>query len=74
VFNEGESDFADSSDWAQRYGKVHGMKHRYFCEEKLSVELELYLKIAQEILPVITNEEVSYWKLYNCKETGLNFK
>jgi hypothetical protein len=50
------------------------MRYRNICENKLSVELELHLKIAQEILPVITNEEVSYWELYNCKETGLNFK
>jgi len=74
VLNEGESDFADSSGWAQRYGKLYGMRHRNICAEKLSIELELYLKITEKLQPVVTNEELSIWKLYNCEETGLNCK
>jgi hypothetical protein len=74
VFNEGESDFADSTGWAHRYGKLYGMRNRNICEEKLSVELELHLKITDKFQPVVTNEELSYWELCNCKETGLKFK
>jgi hypothetical protein len=49
------------------------MRHRNNCEEKLSVELELHLKITEKLQPVVTNEELSIWELCNCKETGLKF-
>jgi len=74
VLNEGESDFADSTGCAQHYGKLYGMRHRKICAEKLSVELELHLKITEKLQHVVTNEELSIWELYNCKEAGLNFK
>jgi hypothetical protein len=74
VLNEKDSDFADSSGWAQRYGKLYGMRHRNICENKLSVKLELYLKITDKPQPVVTNEKLSVWELYNGEETGLNFK
>ena len=50
------------------------MRHSNNCEEKLSVELELHLKITDKLQPGVTNEELSIWELYNCEETGLNFK
>jgi len=74
ILNEVESDFADSTGWAQRYGKLYGMRHRNICAEKLSDELELHLKITEKLQPVMTNEGLSYWELYSCKETGLKFK
>uniref|UniRef100_K7G5J3 Jerky protein homolog-like n=1 Tax=Pelodiscus sinensis TaxID=13735 RepID=K7G5J3_PELSI len=68
-FNEGEPDFMASGDWLDCWKKKLSI-----CGEKLSANQEGFLKFKANFHCLIENEGLSCEQIYNCDETGLNYK
>jgi transposase-like protein len=73
-FNEGDSDFTASIGWIDRWKKRYGVRQLNICGEKLSADSESPFKFREQFKSFMKNEGLSYEQLYNCDETGLNFK
>uniref|UniRef100_K7GGY3 HTH CENPB-type domain-containing protein n=1 Tax=Pelodiscus sinensis TaxID=13735 RepID=K7GGY3_PELSI len=68
-FNEGEPDFMASVGWLD-----HWLRQLSICGEKLSANQEGFLKFKTNFHCLIENEGLSCEQIYNCNETGLNYK
>lgn len=73
-FNEGESDFTASSGWLDRWKKRYGVRQIEMCGEKLSANSEAVIQFREKIKKIVEEENLSLDQLYNCDETGLNYK
>lgn len=73
-FNEGDADFTASDGWLDRWKKRYGIRQLSICGEKLSSnvqEMEQFKKKFQEFIKL---ESLTGDQIFNCDETGLNFK
>uniref|UniRef100_K7F4N8 HTH CENPB-type domain-containing protein n=1 Tax=Pelodiscus sinensis TaxID=13735 RepID=K7F4N8_PELSI len=69
-----EPDFTACVDWLHRWKKRYGLRQLSICGEKLSANQEGFLKFKGKFHCLIDNEGLSGEQIYNCDETGLNYK
>ena len=67
----GETTFTASEGWRWRFCKRHGIRQLSIQGEKLSGEKE---KVAQFVSSLFKEENLSLNQIFNCDETGLNFR
>lgn len=72
-FKEGE-DFTASVGWLDRWKKRYGVRQLNICGEKLSADTSVVQAFQNRIEDIILTEKLTPDQLYNCDETGLNFK
>ncbi|XP_071039932.1 jerky protein homolog-like [Parasteatoda tepidariorum] len=73
-FKEGEEDFAASVGWLDRWKKRYGVRQLNICSEILSADTSAVQAFQKRIEDIILTEKLTPDQLYNCDETGLNFK
>lgn len=71
---EGEKDFTASSGWLDRWKKGYGIRQLEICGEKLSADSEIVAKFCEKFQNIIQQENLTLDQVYNCDETGLNYK
>lgn len=71
---EGEKDFTASSGWLDRWKKRYGIRQLEICGEKLSADSEIVAKFCEKFQNIIQQENLTLDQVYNCDETGLNYK
>lgn len=71
---EGEDDFTASVGWLDRWKKRYGVRQLEMCGEKLSADSEAAVQFCDKFQRLIKSENLTPDQLYNCDETGLNFK
>ncbi|XP_024875302.1 jerky protein homolog-like [Temnothorax curvispinosus] len=70
-----ESDtFTASSGWPERWKKRHGVRQMNICGEKLSANEGEMNKFKEEFQKLVAEEGYTKDQIYNCDETGLNYK
>lgn len=70
----GITDFKASQGWLDKWKKRHNIKKGVLCGEKLSADAagaEIY---KQKFVTMIEEEGLTPYQVYNCDETGLNFR
>lgn len=73
-FNEGDADFTASVGWLDRWKKRYGIRQLNICGEKLSSNVEEMEKFKKRFQELIEAEGITGDQIFNCDETGLNFK
>lgn len=73
-FKEGEEDFSASVGWLDRWKKRYGVRQLNICGEILSADTSAVQAFQKRIEDIILTEKLTPDQLYNCDETGLNFK
>lgn len=71
---ESPLDFTASDGWLTRWKKRHGVRALRICGEKLSANIAAVQDFIKQFNAVIESENYTLDQLYNCDETGLNFK
>lgn len=73
-FREGEPGFTASTGWLDRWKKRYGIRQLNICGEKLSADMESVCEF-KKMFHKFIEEEGAFWRtIYNCDETGLNFR
>lgn len=67
-------DFSASNGWLNRWKKRYGVRQVTVCGEKLSADFEAANSFRNDLNDLIKSENLTNEQLYNCDETGLNFK
>lgn len=63
-----------SSGWLDRWKKQYGIRQLEICGEKLSADSEIVAKFCEKFQNIIQQENLTLDQVYNCDETGLNYK
>lgn len=71
---EGEEDFTASIGWLDRWKKRYGVRQLEVCGEKLSADSEAVVQFCEKFKNLVKSENLTLDQIYNCDETGLNFK
>lgn len=71
---EGEVNFTASSGWLDNWKKRYGVRQLHVSGEKLSADSKSADLFVERLRTIIENEKLTRKQLYNCDETGLNFK
>ncbi|XP_066257537.1 jerky protein homolog-like [Euwallacea similis] len=66
--------FTASSGWLDRWKKRYGVRQLTVCGEKLSADVSSVDKFKQDFKKQIENCGYTCDQIYNCDETGLNYK
>ncbi|GBL73753.1 Jerky -like [Araneus ventricosus] len=67
--------FSASTGWLNRWKKKrYGVRQMTICREKLSADFEAANEFRTELNNLMVKENLTEEQLYNCDETGLNFK
>lgn len=66
--------FTASSGWLDRWKKRYGVRQLAVCGEKLSADVSSVEKFKQEFKKQIEDNGYSSDQIYNCDESGLNYK
>lgn len=66
--------FVASTGWLDRWKKRYGVRQLSICGEKLSGDTEGMFQFKENMQKFIEVEGLTGEQLYNCDETGLNFK
>lgn len=69
-----DDNFSASTGWLNRWKKRYGVRQMTICGEKLSADFEAANEFRTELNNLMVNENLTEEQLYNCDETGLNFK
>jgi hypothetical protein len=72
-FKEGEEEFTASVGWLDRWKKSFGVRQLNTTGEKLSACTEEIATFTTKLAKII-QEDFSSDQMYNCDETGLNYK
>lgn len=72
--NEGEPDFTASVGWLDRWKKRYGIRQLNICGEKLSANCEAVKSFRDKLHTLLDKENISGDQIFNCDETGLNYK
>lgn len=72
--DEGEKDFTASTGWLDRWKKRYGIRQLEICGEKLSADSEVVGGFCEKFQQIVKIENLTLDQIYNCDETGLNFK
>lgn len=70
----GEKDFVASDGWLSKWKKRYGIRKLHIEGEKLSADYEAAILFCDQLQDVLEKGGYSLDQLYNCDETGLNFK
>ncbi|XP_034946409.1 jerky protein homolog-like [Chelonus insularis] len=71
----GASDnFCASNGWLRSFKERHGLKCKKICGEQLSANQEAVPRFKEELLDFIRSENLSHHQIFNCDETGLNYR
>lgn len=70
----GDQNFAASLGWLDRWKKRHGVRQIGICGEKLSADSTEMEFFKGKFLDMVKKEGLTPEQVYNCDETGLNFK
>lgn len=73
-FEDGEQDFTASVGWLDRWKKRYGIRQLNVCGESLSADPQAVFDFRNKLHTLIDKEGITGEQLYNCDETGLNFK
>lgn len=73
MFDDGE-DFTASSGWLDRWKKRYGIRQLNISGEKLSADCDEVVKFKESFKNLIAKENLKMEQLFNCDETGLNFR
>lgn len=71
---EGESDFVASVGWLDRWKKRYGVRQLTVSGEKLSGDMASVRIFKDNFQKLIESEGLTGDQIYNCDETGLNFR
>lgn len=71
---EAPDTFTDSEGWLARWKNRHGIRQLKICGEKLSADESLVESFKKNFRKIMEEENYTPDQLYNCDETGLNFK
>lgn len=71
---EGEPEFTASSGWLDRWKQRYGIKQLSICGERLSANSNSECEFKLKFQALIEEEGLSGEQIYNCDETGLNFR
>lgn len=66
--------FTASNGWLNRWKKRHGVRQLSICGEKMSADKSGLEKFKTEFEQLVAKEGYSRDQIYNCDETGLNYK
>lgn len=66
--------FTASSGWLDRWKKRYGVRQLTVCGEKLSADVSSIEKFKQDFKKQIEDSRYTYDQIYNCDESGLNYK
>lgn len=69
-----ESNFKASSGWRWRFCQRHGIRELSLQGEKLDANTDAAKKFVPEFKEVCEKRNLSLNKIFNCDETGLNFR
>lgn len=73
-FKDGEENFTASDGWLNRWKNKYGVRQLYISGEKLSANSADVVQFQAELENVILQERLTSDQLFNCDETGLNFR
>lgn len=73
-FDEGEPDFTASVGWLDRWKKRYGVRQLCICGEKLSSDFDEMKAFKKKFLDLVETESLTDDQIFNCDETGLNYK
>ncbi|XP_046737740.1 jerky protein homolog-like [Diprion similis] len=73
-FPDESETFTASCGWLDRWKKRHGIHQLSICGEKLSADEGGLTKFKNEFEKLVAEEGYSRDQIYNCDETGLNFR
>ncbi|XP_042295721.1 jerky protein homolog-like [Sceloporus undulatus] len=73
-FDEGEPGFTASVGWLDRWKKRYGVRQLCICGEKLSSDFEEMQTFRKKFLDLVETESLTDDQIFNCDETGLNYK
>lgn len=73
-FKDGEDNFSASDGWIYRWKKKYGIRQLNISGEKLSANASEVVEFQSKINEVVLNEGLTYDQIFNCDETGLNFR
>lgn len=74
TFKDGEEGFTASAGWLDRWKKRYGVRQLSVCGEKLSADTAAVEPFCRLIKELMDKENLTLDQVYNCDETGLNFK
>lgn len=66
--------FSASTGWLDRWKKRHGIRQLSICGEKLSADVTCIEKFKADFEKEIREKGYTLDQVYNCDETGLNYK
>lgn len=70
----GDNDFKASEGWLESWKNRYGVRKLQICGEKLSAEPEDVEDFKNTLHSLLEEEGITGDQLYNCDETGLNYK
>lgn len=73
-FQEGDEEFTASIGWLDRWKKRYGIRQLSICGEKLSSNFEGMAAFKKKFHALIELESLTGDQIFNCDETGLNYK
>ncbi|XP_043465305.1 jerky protein homolog-like [Leptopilina heterotoma] len=73
-FPDESETFTASVGWLDRWKKRHGIRQLNICGEKMSANEGELKKFKEEFEKIVEKEGYSRDQIYNCDETGLNFR
>ncbi|XP_023312822.1 jerky protein homolog-like, partial [Anoplophora glabripennis] len=74
LFPEETKQFTASQGWLDRWKKRHDIRQLNICGEKLSADSSAVITFKEKIQQKINNDGYSPDQIFNCDETGLNYK
>lgn len=74
TFKDGDEVFTASNGWLHRWKTRYGIRQLNITGEKLSCDHEIVVSFKEDIKNLIEKENLSLEQLFNCDETGLNFR
>ena len=69
-----DSNFKASSGWKWRFCQRHGIRQLSLQGEKLDADTDAAKKFIPELKKVCKKQDLSLNQIFNCDETGLNFR
>lgn len=70
----GDPKFIASNGWLDRWKKRHGIRQLSITGESLSANHQVAQEYIAEFADIVSSQNYSPQEIYNCDETGLNFK
>ncbi|XP_042315488.1 jerky protein homolog-like [Sceloporus undulatus] len=73
-FDEGDLGFTASVGWLDRWKRRYGVCQLCICGEKLSSDFQEMETFKKKFLDLVETESLTADQIFNCDETGLNYK